>query len=131
MAIILVVDDQPVTQRLLSAQLRKNGHLVETASGGREALERLQEAAFDLAILDIAMPEMDGLTLLKLLRADPRYAALRIVMLTASGQDEDRETAQAAGADAFLNKPTSSWELAETVNRVMGRSDKNVDSRRK
>ena len=122
MAAILVVDDQAVTQRVLSAQLRKNGHEVETAGGAREALERLRADRFDLAILDIAMPEMDGLALLRVLRADARYGTLPIVMLTASGQDEDRIAARACGANAFLNKPTSSWELADTVSGLLSSS---------
>lgn len=119
MAAVIVVDDQPVVQRVLSAQLRKNGHCAETFSSAGAALARLAEAPFDLAILDIAMPEMDGLSLLRLLRADARLAGLPVIMLTASGQDEDRVAAFAAGANAFLNKPTSSWELAETIERLV------------
>ena len=119
MASVLVVDDQPVVQRVLSAQLRKNGHEVETYGSAREALARLAETHFDLAILDIAMPDMDGLTLLRLLRADARLAAIPVIMLTASGQDEDRVAALASGANAFLTKPTSSWELAETIGRLL------------
>jgi CheY-like chemotaxis protein len=119
MATVLVVDDQPVIQRVLGAQLRKNGHDPETCGCARDALVRLCEIPFDLVILDIAMPEMDGLSLLRLLRQDPRFATLPAIMLTASGQDEDRAAAFAAGASAFLNKPTSSWELAETIDRVL------------
>ncbi len=119
MASVLVVDDQPVIQRVLSAQLRKNGHEPETCGGGREALEILGQANFDLVILDIAMPEIDGLSLLRVLRQDLRFAKLPAVMLTASGQDEDRVAAFAAGATAFLNKPTSSWELSETIDRIL------------
>lgn len=120
MATILIVDDQPVAQRVLSAQLRKCGHESQAAGSAREALEKLQAAPFDMAILDIAMPEMDGLTLLRRLRADARYAGLPIIMLTASGQDEDRVAAHESGADGFLNKPASSWELAETLSTVLG-----------
>jgi CheY-like chemotaxis protein len=119
MASILVVDDQPVIQRVLGAQLRKNGYDSETCGCASDALARLRESAFDLVILDIAMPEMDGLSLLRLLRQDPRLAQLPAIMLTASGQDEDRVAALAAGATAFLTEPTSSWELAETIDRAL------------
>ena len=119
MATVLVVDDQAVIQRVIGAQLRKNGHDPETCSCARDALALLAETGFDLAIVDIAMPEMDGLSLLRLLKQDTRFAKLPIIMLTASGQDEDRAAAFAAGASAFLNKPTSSWELAETIDRVL------------
>jgi CheY-like chemotaxis protein len=122
MASILVVDDQPVIQRVLAAQLRKNGHSSEACGCASDALLRLSESMFDLVILDIAMPEMDGLSLLRLLREDPRFAHMPAVMLTASGQDEDRAAAFAAGATAFLTKPTSSWELADTIDRALGRA---------
>jgi len=122
MGTILVVDDYPVNQRLLYHRLSGNGHEVLVASNGVAALELLNRPAtpvIHLAIVDIAMPEMDGLTLLHHLRLDPRFESLPVIMLTASGQDVDRETAEAEGANAFLTKPVSSWELAETVNRLL------------
>ena len=115
MPTILIVDDYPVTQRVLSTQLRKNGYSVVTAGSAREALNRLAEARVDLAILDIAMPEVDGLMLLRQLRDDMRYQGMPIIMLTASGQDQDRIEAREAGANDFLSKPASSRELLDTV----------------
>jgi two-component system, chemotaxis family, chemotaxis protein CheY len=117
MALILIVDDYPVTQRLIGQILQNNGHESVIANNGVEALEMLEAESFDLLIVDIAMPEMDGITLLRHLRADVRFAALPVIMLTASGQDEDRIDAEAAGADDFLTKPASSHQLIETVNR--------------
>jgi CheY-like chemotaxis protein len=119
MATILIVEDHPVTQRVLTYTLQKLGHGVILAVNGREALDRLAETPVDLVISDIAMPEMDGMTLLKHMRADVRYQALPVVVLTASGQDHDLHEARAAGANAFLTKPTSSRELAETVGRLL------------
>jgi CheY-like chemotaxis protein len=119
MATILIVDDYLVTQRVLSTQLRKNGYEVWTASSAREALARLTETPIDLAILDIAMPEIDGLMLLRQLRCDTRYQALPVIMLTASGQDQDRIEAREAGANDFLSKPASSRELLDTVQRLL------------
>ena len=98
MARILIVDDYPVTLRVLSTQLRKHGYEVNTAGSAREALESLAENPADLAILDIAMP---------------------VIMLTASGQDQDRITARETGANDFLSKPTSSRELLDTVQRLL------------
>ena len=114
---ILVVDDYPVTRRILGYTLRKQGYDVVPAADGEEALARLSDHAIDLAILDIAMPGMDGITLLKQIRADPRLRELPVVMLSASGQDQDRITARAEGANAFLSKPCSSHELLDTVRR--------------
>ncbi|MFM8321489.1 MAG: response regulator [Chloroflexota bacterium] len=115
MATILTVDDYPTTLKLLYYQLRHNGYQVVTATSASEALQRLEENQIDLAILDIAMPDMDGITLLQQLRADARYRSLPVIMLTASGLDSDRQTAAVQGASAFLNKPVSSWELARVV----------------
>ncbi len=120
MATVLIVEDYAVTRRMLSYTLEKEGHTVVGAAHGKEALERLAETPVDIVIMDIAMPEMDGLTLLKILRASERFKTLPIVMLTASGQDEDRIMARDEGANDFLSKPTSSRELVDAVNRLIG-----------
>jgi CheY-like chemotaxis protein len=114
---ILVVDDYPVTRRILGYTLRKHGYEVVSASDGEEALARLSEMPVDMAIVDIAMPGMDGISLLKLIRADPQLRDLPVVMLSASGQDQDRITAREEGANAFLSKPSSSHELLDSVRR--------------
>lgn len=118
-ASILVVDDYVVTQRVLSTQLRKGGYEVVTAGSGQEALSYLTERRFDLAIIDVAMPEMDGITLLEKLRKERSETNLPVIMLTASALDEDRIRAEAAGATDFLTKPISSWELLDVVNRQL------------
>jgi CheY-like chemotaxis protein len=120
MATILVVDDDPVAQRVLNAQLRKVGHAVVAARSGESALKQLSESFCDLVILDIGLPDIDGLTLLRTLRADVNHQAIAIIMLTSSGQADDYAKAEAAGANAFLRKPASSNELIETVARVLG-----------
>jgi CheY-like chemotaxis protein len=122
MATVLVVDDDPVIQRVLAHILKKADHTVLIARNGFEALERLATAGVDLAIVDLAMPEMDGLTLVKRLRADERRKTLPIIMLTASGQDEDGVTARTVGVNAFLTKPTSSRELTDVVSRLLARN---------
>jgi len=122
MATILVVDDDPVAQRVLGAQLRKAGHTTVAARSGQGALEQLAQGTCDLAILDIGLPEMDGLTLLRLLRADAKHGAMPVIMLTASGQEGDCIEAETAGANAFLLKPTSTNELIETVSQLLSRT---------
>lgn len=119
MATILIVEDYAVTQRVLSLTLKNNGHDAVIAGNGIEALERLAEFVVDMALVDIAMPEMDGIELLHRLRSDARYQSLPVVMLTASGQDEDRSIALAAGANGFLTKPASSRELIDTVTQFI------------
>lgn len=119
MAHILVVDDSPVVQRVLSVTLRRGLHTCITASSAAEALRRLEDSPVDLLLLDLSMPDVDGLTLLRQLRADPRYEGLPIVMITASGQDQDRIDAAEAGADDFLTKPAGSAEVLATVQRCL------------
>jgi len=121
MASILIVDDYVVTLRILSTQLRKGGYEVVTAGNGKEAIQQIGGRNFDLAIIDIAMPDMDGITLLGKLRNEYGQSTLPIIMLTASALDEDRILAQKAGATDFLTKPISSWELLEVVHRQLNK----------
>jgi CheY-like chemotaxis protein len=116
---ILIADDSLVAQRILSLTLRKAGHLVNTADDGQIALELLAAGPFDVLIADLSMPEVDGIELLRRVRSDARHAALPVVMLTASGQEHDREVASAVGASAFLTKPASSAELLTTLERLL------------
>jgi two-component system, chemotaxis family, chemotaxis protein CheY len=120
MATILIVDDNSTIQRVIGMTLRKEGHETFSAGNGLEALEFLSEQQVDLAIVDIAMPEMDGLTLLRHLRQDSQFDTMPILMLTASGQDDDRIRARQEGANGFLSKPAGSWELVETVKNLLG-----------
>ncbi len=119
MATILVVDDNAVSQRLLAHTLRKYNHTVLTVSSAAAALGELNTQSFDLVITDLAMPEMDGIALLKTIHAETRWLNLPVIMLTASGEDHDRLVAREAGAAGFLTKPTSSNELVETVNQCL------------
>jgi CheY-like chemotaxis protein len=119
MATILIVEDYPVTQRVLSLTLKNNGYEAVVAGNGLEALERLAETQVDLALVDIAMPEMDGIELLRHLRGDARYQNLPVIMLTASGQDDDRSMALEIGANGFLSKPASSRELIDAVSQLI------------
>ncbi len=125
MASILVVDDYSVTQRVITFMLQRSGHQILTASNGQEGLDLLADTEVDIAIVDVAMPVMDGLTLLRLLRADPKYKTMPIIMLTASGDDQHRLEATQVGADAFLTKPASSQELTNTVKRLLDAKAKN------
>jgi len=122
MATILVVDDNPVSQRLLAHTLRKHEHVVVTALNGADALTELNARAIDLVITDLAMPEMDGIALLQAIHADPRWQNLPVLMLTASAADHDRMIARQAGAAGFMTKPTSSNELIETVTRCLNKA---------
>jgi CheY-like chemotaxis protein len=117
MSTILVVEDYLVAQRMYSHMLRKKGHTVLVADNGCAALERLAEATIDLVVADLSMPEMGGVDLLKHIRSNEHYQHVPVIMLTASGQEQDRLRAEAEGANDFLTKPASSHEFIETVHR--------------
>jgi two-component system chemotaxis response regulator CheY len=119
MSTILIAEDNRVNLRLLTFTLNKAGHQVLGAEHGQAALERLAEMPVDLLIADIDMPVMDGITLLKHIRANEAYKTLPVIVLTASGENEDYLTARNAGANDVLTKPTSSNQLSETVNRML------------
>ena len=118
---ILVAEDNIVMQKLLAKRLQMAGHEVRMASNGMEALAFLEAAAADLILSDIAMPQMDGLTLLRRVRADHRFAGVPFVLLTTSVLDQHRLEAREGGADGYLQKPVSSWELETMINNLLTR----------
>ena len=119
MANILIVEDHSVTQRVLSKRLRDAGYQVQTANDGMEALAALAGYVPDLIISDIAMPGMDGLTLLRHVREDARLLTTPFLMLTTSVLDQHRQDAIDSGASGFLEKPVSSWELDTMVRKLL------------
>lgn len=122
MSAILVAEDYIVQQRVLRQILSNAGHDVTIAADGLEALEYLAQNVYDLVILDIAMPEMDGIEVLKRIRADTLTCNLPVIMLTASDDDAHRLAARTAGANVFMNKPASSYEVIATVEGLIGTS---------
>lgn len=117
MATILIVDDYAVSLRLLSHILLRANHIPLTASNGLQALDMLEQEPIDLVILDIDMPEVNGIEVLRRIRADARFNTLPVIMLTASGNDEDRVQAETSGANGFLTKPASSDEIIAVINQ--------------
>jgi CheY-like chemotaxis protein len=112
---LLVVDDNAANLALLSYVLRAAGHEVHTATSAEEALAALDRRAPRMLLLDLRLPGMDGLTLARRLRADPRHDALIIVAVTAQAMRGDREAAIEAGCDGFVTKPIDTRALPATV----------------
>lgn len=106
-------------QKLLSKRLRDAGHQVQIAGNGIEALALLENMQAELILCDIAMPGMDGLTLLRRVRRNAQFHHVPIIMLTTSVLDQHRQEAQQAGANGFLLKPVSSWELETMINDLL------------
>jgi len=102
---ILVVDDNPANAALASFLLQKNGYQVRTASDAVEALAVLNTFAPRLIVMDIQLPGMDGLTLARQLKADPKTRDIVIIALTAYAMKGDDERVRAAGCDGYVSKP--------------------------
>ena len=117
---ILVVDDDELVRIALNELLKPEGYVVNTVSGGSEALEKLDQDGYDLLMLDIIMPEMDGFELCKQIRKMDRYKETPIVFLTAKSRDEDRAAGIEAGANLFLSKPISPDKLLGIVSDTIG-----------
>lgn len=115
---ILLAEDEPVSQRVAALLLGRAGHAVTVAGDGRAALEAARAGRFDLVLMDLRMPEMDGAEAARRIRALPGGAGLRIVMLTASAIPEDRDLCHAAGADAVLEKPLRLDSLQPVLARL-------------
>lgn len=116
---VLVVDDDTSLLTLLRLVLTHAGFEVETAASGQEALERVQARVPDVATIDLMMPEMDGITLTRLLRAAPPTRHMPIIMLTARVDETGRVAALAAGADDFVAKPISHSELTARIQAAL------------
>jgi DNA-binding response OmpR family regulator len=119
---ILVADDEPHIRRILATFLEASGFLVDQATDGAQALEFLRGPAhYDLALLDIMMPEHSGLEVLAAARCLTHREGLPAVILTAKGQDADREAAFRMGADDFLTKPFSPKKLLARIQQLLDR----------
>jgi DNA-binding response OmpR family regulator len=116
---ILLVDDEQSLQTLLSYPLRKDGYDVVQATDGREALARFGEQTFDLVVLDVMMPKLDGLEVCKRLRA---RSSVPIIMLTAKAEEIDKVLGLELGADDYITKPFSLREFRSRVRAALRRA---------
>lgn len=124
---ILLVEDNDINQEIAHAMLRDLGMDADTASNGAAALERLRVAHYDLVLMDIQMPIMDGLTAARRIRdmQDPHFAALPIIALTANAMNGDREKSLEAGMNDHLPKPIDPLELRRMLARWLDRTESN------
>lgn len=118
---ILVVDDEPQIRRVMRATLITDGYEVSDARSGEEALTALRENAFDLILLDMNMPGLDGLETCRALRAIRPDSDLAIIMLTIRGAEKDKVKALDAGADDYVTKPFSTPELLARIRAALRR----------
>ena len=118
---ILIVDDQAEVGRLVEMTLKVGDYQVLQAKSGEEAIEIGKAEKPDLIIMDIMMPgDIDGLEATRVLKNDPETKDSKIIMLTAKGQEADKEEGFKAGADDYFTKPFSPLELIRKVEEVLG-----------
>ncbi len=115
---VLLAEDEPNIVESLTFLLERAGFEIMVESNGRQALETVLQDSPDVLVLDVMLPELDGYEILRRLRGDPRSANLPVLMLTAKGQRENRETALEYGADLFITKPFSNAEIIEAVKQL-------------
>ena len=121
---ILVVDDEKDILELIEFNLTNNGYKVKTTTSGEEALELVKKNEFDLIILDIMLPGIDGLDICKIIKADTQKSHIPVIMVTAKTEEVDRITGFEIGADHYVTKPFSPRELLAIVKSVVRRKAK-------
>ncbi len=119
---ILVVDDNPTNTKLVTATLKFAGYEPSNAGDAEAAREMIAATPFDLILMDIALPGMDGLALTRLLKADPKTKDIPIVVLTAFAMKGDDAKAYAAGCDGYITKPINTRTFPQQVAEYLAKS---------
>ncbi len=117
---ILVVDDEPFICRSLTFVLKKGNFDVIEARDGEEALEAIRTHKPDLVFLDVMMPKINGFEVTQEIRSDSAYDDVKIILLTAKGQECDREVGKTAGANDYMTKPFSPSKILDRARRMLG-----------
>ncbi|MGQ9677812.1 MAG: response regulator [bacterium] len=121
--LIAIVDDEPDILQLLSLHLTKAGFRVKTLESGGELYQFLEKTTPHLIVLDLMLPDVDGIDICRFLKQEPRYAAIPIIMVTARGEESDRIIGLELGADDYITKPFSPKELVARVRAVLRRKE--------
>ncbi|MEO0020194.1 MAG: response regulator [candidate division WOR-3 bacterium] len=121
--LIAIVDDEPDILELVAINLNRNGFRTETFTNARDFYHFLENQLPDLVILDLMLPDVDGLDICRLLKSEPRTRAIPIIMLTARGEETDRVIGLELGADDYVTKPFSARELVARVKSVLRRQE--------
>ena len=115
---VLLVEDERHIVESLTFVLEREGFEVAAAADGESALERLRAARPDVLVLDVMLPKLGGLEVLKLVRADAALRTVPVIVLTARGRPQDRRMAEEIGVEAFMTKPFANQEVVDAVRRL-------------
>ena len=118
---MLVVDDDEVIRRLIAVNLQLEGFEVETAVDGQDCLDKVAEIDPDVITLDVMMPRLDGWETAIQLRQSPELAHIKVVLITARAQEDDKTRSAQVGADAYLTKPFDPNEMIRVVRELVVR----------
>ena len=124
MRTILIIDDEDDIRAILTYNLEKENYRVLNASNGKDGIELAQQHTPDLVLLDVMMPEMDGIEVCEYLRADPKTENISICFLTARGEDYSQIAGLEAGADDYVSKPIKPKVLVSRIKAILRRGDK-------
>ncbi|MFL2826026.1 MAG: response regulator [Opitutales bacterium] len=119
---ILIVDDEPDVTELLKYKLEQDGHLCQVVNNPLSFISVAREFNPDLLLLDIMMPELNGLQLCKMVRSDPKMNTIPIIFLTARGEVEDRIKGLESGGDDYISKPFNTKELLLRIGKILNRN---------
>ena len=120
---ILIADDEPHIVESLKFLFEHQGYQVTSAGDGRQALEMLERVCPDLLVLDAMMQHHSGFDVLKLMRADPNFRNVKVLMLTAKGRDSDKQLALELGADHYIAKPYANKDVIAAVSELLQAGD--------
>lgn len=123
MPTLLLVEDNEMNRDAISRLLERRGFTMITAEDGEQGVQTCQEALPDLVLMDLGLPGMDGFEATRLLKADPRTAAIPVLALTARALTSDREAAGAAGCDDYDTKPVDLARLVRKIRALLGIAD--------
>jgi DNA-binding response OmpR family regulator len=121
---IMVVDDNPDIRHIVRVVLEEQGYRVLTAESGEDFFSKLGEQKADLIVLDIMLPGMDGLEILRRLKGNPDTSSIPVMMLTVKGQPDDIQQAYELGCDYYLTKPVTGKQIVDSVNHILGRAER-------
>ena len=124
---VLVADDEPSIATALEFLLHRSGYEVCVARNGEEALQLIEQTLPDLVLLDVMMPLRSGYEVCRVLRQREEWKHIKVILLTAKGQEADQKKGLALGADLYVTKPFSTRDLVTEVNRLLGGSPQVID----
>ena len=127
---VLIVDDEKDIAELIAYNLKKEGFVADSAPDGETALAKIKKGNYDLVILDLMLPGLQGIELCRILRNEPATSSLPVIMLTAKGEEVDKVVGLEMGADDYITKPFSPRELVARVNAVLRRTQEKPQSGR-